>query len=107
MNLPTPIQAYFDADQHRGGEAFIGAFAPDAVVIDEGRTYAGHQAIDARWRAAKAEFQYVVEPFEIDEKDDVTQVRGKVTGQFPGSPATLTYAFRLERDQISRLEITL
>ena len=42
---------------------------------------------------------------EVDEKDGVTEVRGKVTGRFPGSPAILTYAFRLERDQISRLEI--
>lgn len=106
MNLPSPIQAYFEADQHQDGEAFIGAFAPDAVVIDEGRTYAGRQAIDAWWRAAKAEFQYAVEPLEVDEEGDVTEVRAKVTGQFPGSPATLTYVFRLERDQISRLEIT-
>ena len=105
MNLPSPIQTYFEADQHHDGEAFIGAFARDAVVIDEGRTYTGHQAIEAWWRAAKAEFEYVVEPFEIDEKGDVTEVHGKVTGEFPGSPAKLTYAFRLDGDQISRLEI--
>ena len=106
MNLPSPIQAYFEADQHHDVEAFIGAFAPDAVVIDEGRTYTGRQAIDAWWRRAKAQFEYVVEPIEIDEKGGVTEVRGKVTGQFPGSPATLTFAFRLEHDQISWLEIT-
>lgn len=105
MNLPSPIRAYFEADQHHDDAAFIGAFAPDAVVVDEGRTYAGRQAIVAWWRAAKAEFEYVVEPLEVDEKDEVTEVRGKVTGRFPGSPAILTYAFRLERDQISRLEI--
>ena len=45
MNLPSPIQAYFDADRSSDGEALIRAFAPDAVVEDEGRTYVGRQAI--------------------------------------------------------------
>jgi ketosteroid isomerase-like protein len=105
MNLPSPIQTYLDADKRDDGEALIHAFAPDAVVKDESQSYAGRQAIDAWWREVKAKYQHVLEPLDVAEKDDVTRVRTKVTGQFPGSPVTLTFAFRLEGNQITSLEI--
>jgi SnoaL-like domain len=105
MNLPFPIQTYFDADKRGDGDAPIYAFSPNAVVKDEGQSHAGHQAIDAWWRAVKTKYQHRVEPLEADEKNDITKVRAWVTGQFPGSPAILTFAFRLEGDQITGLEI--
>jgi hypothetical protein len=105
MNPPSAVQAYFDADKSNDGEALIHAFAPDAVVNDERHSYAGREAIDAWWRAAKAKYQHVIEPLEMREEHDVTEVRAKVTGQFPGSPVTLTFAFRLKGGQITGLEI--
>lgn len=105
MNLPSPIRAYFDADQRNEGVALVHAFAPDAVVNDEGRSYAGRQAIGAWWRETKAKYQHAIEPLEMREMDDVTKVRARVAGQFQGSPATLTFAFRLKGDQITGLEI--
>ena len=106
MNLPSPIQTYFDADERNDGDALIRVFAPDAVVKDEGQSYAGRQAIDAWWREVKTKYQHVLEPLgEVAEMDDVTKVRTKVTGQFPGSPVTRTFAFRLKGDQIVGLDI--
>jgi hypothetical protein len=105
MNFPSPIRAYFDADRTNDSDALVRAFASDAIVNDEGRSYAGRQAIGAWWREAKAKYQSVVEPFEMCETDDVTRVRATVTGQFQGSPAALTFAFRLKDDQIMALEI--
>jgi len=105
MNLPSSILAYFEADKRNDGEALIRAFAANAVVEDEGRSYAGRQAIDAWWREVKAKYQHVVEPLEASEKDGVTEVRAKVTGNFPGSPATLTFAFRLKGEEIAALGI--
>jgi hypothetical protein len=105
MNLPSPIQTYFDADERNNGDALIHAFAPDAVVKDEGQSYAGRQAIAAWWREVKTKYQHVIEPLEVAEMDDVTKVRTKVTGQFPGSPVTRTFAFRLKGDQIRGLDI--
>lgn len=107
MNLPSPIQAYFDAERSPDSRALLGAFAPDAVVIDERQTYTGREAIEAWHRKAKADFNYIVEPFDVALKDDVTQVRATVTGDFPGSPVTLSYTFRLASGLISSLEITL
>jgi len=105
MNLPSAIQAYFDADSSNDGAALIRAFAPDAVVNDEGQSHAGRHAIEAWWREVNAKYQHVIVPLEVIEKDDVTQVRARVSGQFPGSPVTLTFAFRLNREQITGLEI--
>jgi hypothetical protein len=105
MNLPFPIQTYFDADKDGDGVAPIHAFAPDAIVKDEGRSHAGHPAISAWWRDVKSRYRHVSEPLEVAEKNDTTKVRARVTGCFPGSPAMLTFAFRLMGDQITGLEI--
>ena len=105
MNLLSPIQAYFAADERSDGEALIQAFTADAIVKDEGRTYAGHQAIGAWWRETKDTYQTVLEPLEVGNEDAVTTVRARVTGQSPGSPAMISFMFRLNGDRISRLDI--
>jgi len=106
MELPSPIRAYFAADDRGDGEALVQTFAPDASVDDEGRSHAGPPEIRAWWRGAKAKYQHVVEPADMFREADVTKVRAKVTGQFPGSPVTLTFAFRLEGHQIAALAIS-
>ncbi|BDG74306.1 nuclear transport factor 2 family protein [Roseomonas fluvialis] len=105
MHLPLPIQRYFDADDRNDCEALLMAFAPDAVVTDEGRTHTGRQAIEAWWRDAKARAQHRNEPIAAVETGDTTEVRARVSGQFPGSPVTLTFAFLLKGGRIAGLEI--
>ena len=106
MTLPPPILAYFTAETKGDDVALINAFAPDAAVKDEGRLHVGRHTIEAWWRAAKAKYQHTVEPLETGVTGDVIRVLARVTGRFPGSPATLTFAFRVEGDQITSLEIT-
>lgn len=101
MKLHSSIRAYFDAH----GATPLEAFTPDAVVADEGHRHVGHAAIDAWWREVTAKYQAVAEPVEVNSRDDVHDVRAKVTGQFPGSPITLTFAFRMKDDRIAALEI--
>lgn len=105
MTLPAPILAYIDADRRSDGAALVAAFAPDAVVRDEGGSHAGHDAIDAWWRAAKARYQHVIEPLEMSETDGAAEVLARVSGRFPGSPATMVFAFRIESGRIAGLEI--
>jgi hypothetical protein len=64
--------------------------------------HAGHEAIGAWWRAAKAQYRHTAEPCEVREEQDRTLVRAKVT---PGSPALLTFAFRLVEGRIADLRI--
>jgi len=101
MKLHSSIRAYFDAE----GAPPLAAFTPDAVVADDGHRHTGHAAIDAWWRDVTAKYQAVAEPLEVNTRGDVHEVRAKVTGQFSGSPITLTFAFRMEEDRIAALEI--
>jgi hypothetical protein len=101
MKLHPSIRAYFDAD----GDTPLDAFATDAVVEDEGHRHVGHAAIDAWWRGAQAKYQAVAEPLEVNATDGAHEVRARVTGQFPGSPIALTFAFRMKDDRIAALRI--
>jgi len=105
MRLPFPIQAYFDSDERRDGEALVQTFAPNAIVKDEGRTYAGQHDIRQWWHETKDKYQAALEPLAVDEEEGATIVRARVTGQFPGSPATISFIFRLVGERISRLDI--
>ena len=104
LNLPEPIAAYFNADK-RDGEAVARCFTKQAVVKDEGRTHSGLAAIKAWKAAASAKYSYTSEPLAVEQKDGRYIVTSRLTGNFPGSPANLRYAFRLERGKIARLEI--
>ena len=105
LTLPDPITAYFNADE-RGADA-ARYFTTHAVVKDEGRTYAGLEAIQA-WKAAvSTEYSYTSVPFALEQKDGCHVVTSRVTGNFPGSPIDLRYRFRLERGLIAALEIAV
>lgn len=105
MKLPASVQVFFDAEKSAGGAAPVSAFAPDAVVGDEGKTHVGRDAIAAWWRAAKAQYRHTAEPREMFTENGRTVVRAEVTGQFPGSPAVLTFAFQIKNGRIGALEI--
>lgn len=100
VSLPPAVAAYF-----RPGDTTADAFAEDAVVRDEGRVHEGRAAI-AAWRAeTAANYDYVAEPLAAREQDGRLLVDSRVTGTFPGSPITLTYAFGLKDGLIASLEI--
>ena len=104
LDLPKPIASYFAADQE-DGEAVARCFTADAVVKDEGHTYAGVAEI-RRWKeATSAKFTYTSEPFALDRNDGQIIVTSRVTGNFPGSPIDLRFFFGLAGDRIASLEI--
>lgn len=104
LSLPPPIADYFAADAG-DGTAVANCFAADAVVVDEKRTYRGRDAI-ARWKAeASAKYRYTSTPVTVDGGGDRIVVTARVSGDFPGSPVNLRYAFTIEADAIVRLEI--
>lgn len=105
MKLAAPLQTYFEADKAGSDAAPLSAFAPDAIVTDEGRTHAGHDAIAAWWRAAKTQYGHTAEPCDVREERGQTFVRARVTGRFPGSPALLTFAFRVADGKIATLRV--
>jgi hypothetical protein len=103
-NVPEPIAAYFDADK-RDAEAVARCFTEQAVVKDEGQTHTGVAAIKAWKSAASAKYTYTIEPLAVAEMDGAYVVTCRLTGNFPGSPVNLRFAFRVERGKIASLEI--
>lgn len=104
LPLPEPIANYFAADA-TDGAAVADCFTADAVVIDEKRTHTGRDAI-ARWKAeSSAKYDYASEPLTIADQGDAIVVTARLTGNFPGSPVNLRFAFTLAADAIARLEI--
>ena len=104
LKLPEPIAAYFRADP-RGTDAVARCFAEGAVVKDEGRTHSGLAAIKAWKSAASARYTYTSEPFAVERTGGRYIVTSRLTGNFPGSPLDLRYAFGLKRGKIALLEI--
>jgi hypothetical protein len=105
ITLPDPIATYVAADNAGDDAALAACFAADAVVRDEGRTIRGVDAILA-WKAeSKRKYRYTVEPIAVAEAEGGAVMTGRVTGQFPGSPVELRYAFGLKDGRIATLEI--
>ncbi|MDC7787247.1 nuclear transport factor 2 family protein [Rhodoplanes sp. TEM] len=103
LQLPPPVAAYFAAG--RSGADIGPCFGETAVVVDERATHAGRDAIRHWHAAATTKYRYVAEPLAVAEADGRTVVTARVTGDFPGSPIDLRYAFVLDGDAITRLEI--
>lgn len=102
--LPEPIATYFASDT-KDGAAVARCFTVDAAVVDERNTHRGRDAI-ARWKTeATAKYDYVSNPVAIEGMGDRLIVTARLTGNFPGSPLDLRYAFTLEGTEIARLEI--
>ena len=105
IELPTPIAAYFAADKKGDAHGLAQCFAPGAIVIDEGNTYEGREAI-LDWIAhASTEYSYTVEPFALKEEAGRIVVTSHLVGNFPGSPVDLRYCFVIDENQIAQLEI--
>ncbi|GLT12604.1 polyketide cyclase [Sulfitobacter porphyrae] len=105
LNLPRAIEAYFKADKKGNAQALSELFTPDAVVVDEGNTYTGRDAI-WQWMAnASTKYTYSVEPSARAVEGGRTVITSHLVGNFPGSPVDLRYFFVLKGNQIAELEI--
>jgi ketosteroid isomerase-like protein len=104
LALPKSIADYFAADT-TDGAAVARCFTADAVVVDEKNTYTGREAIAAWKSGASQKYDYVADPTAMDDQGDRVIVTAHLTGNFPGSPVDLRYAFTLFGHAIARLEI--
>jgi len=98
LELPDPLPAYFAAQNALDADAMTACFAADAEVHDEGGTYVGRDAIHGWKEDTIARYGIRIEPLEASDAGDKTMVTARVAGNFPGSPANLTYSFGLSPD---------
>ena len=94
--LPDTIRRYFAAQNSHDAEAMTDCFAPDAEVRDEDHTYIGREAI-RQWKVETiTKYGISIEPLTATDQASTLTVTARVTGNFPGSPADLTYDFVLD-----------
>ncbi len=103
--LPEPLAAYFNAKNRHDIDAMLAPFAEDATVKDEGQERQGRDAIREWMEETTRKYGVTVEVGDVAEAGGKTVVIGLVSGNFPGSPARLRYAFTLEHGTIRHLEI--
>jgi hypothetical protein len=105
IRLPAPLDIYFASESAHDPSAIEKCFAANAIVRDEGKTFAGIPAIKA-WRVEAGEkYQHVVGPLARSLREGKVVVKCKVSGDFPGSPVHLERIFEINDDRITCLEI--
>jgi hypothetical protein len=104
LNLPTPVTAYFNAD-NVDGEAVAQCFTEDSTVKDEGHVYNGRAAIKKWKEDVSKKYVYTSEQLACEQKDGKVVVTCRLTGNFPGSPVDLRFFFALVGEKIASLEV--
>ena len=105
IRLPDPIARYVQIANSGTAEAAAECFAPDATVRDEGQTHEGVAAIRNWMAATKQKYGHTIAPLELEQRDDRSVLKARLTGNFPGSPITANFSFRLAGGRIRALEI--
>jgi len=103
-NLPEPVMAYLAAEEAKDARTLSRCFAEGGIVLDEGRDYHGHAAIQRWEEQADAKYSYVLQPIGVRTEGDTTTVLARLTGDLPGSPVDLNHTFTISRNEIAFLE---
>jgi hypothetical protein len=106
LELPSPIADYVAANARLDLDGMINPFAADAVLLDNGKRFAGHAEIRGLLKEMVVGLKAIFAPDTIREEDGRVVVEGPAQGDFPGSPIRFTYRFDLEDDAIKAVEIT-
>jgi hypothetical protein len=103
-DLDPPISRMLEATNHGDSDAFLAAFADDAVLDDWGRTFTGHEEI-AGWNAREnIGVNSHIEVTGVERSGDSIRVGVAVSGDgYNGGGA---FTFVLAGDRIARMIIT-
>jgi hypothetical protein len=100
------VRRYFALDADRDVDAIVALFDDDATVVDEGETRHGTTDIRAWQLGAASRYRYTTEILgTVTLAPDRYVVTGRLTGNFPGGTAELTWDFTVAAGRICRLVI--
>lgn len=103
--LPPLLDLYFCACNDRYLDGACACFASDATVQDEARSHQGSAAILQWLEETTQKYAPKYAPVRTGEKDGRHLVAVTVSGNFPGSPVELEFAFTIEQSKITSLVI--
>ena len=104
--MPAVVSDYFNAENNHDSDAVARCFADDGLVQDDGHAHTGHAAIRAWKEAGSAQYSAVIRPASADTQGARCDVTCRVSGNFPGSPLDMRFAFTLAGSHIQTLEIS-
>ena len=106
IDMPEPLTSYFEHDAQRDVDGIVALFAVGAIVTDEGETRQGVAEIRAWQLGPASAYTYRTEVRDTEQLGpDHYLVTGRLTGNFPGGTAELTWDFTIAGNTISRLVI--
>jgi ketosteroid isomerase-like protein len=104
--LPAVVSSCLAAHAAGDADTAVRAFAPSAVVTDEGRTYRGTDEVLEFLRSAGGQFTYTTELIGAERIDDAHWVAtNRLEGDFPGGVAELRYRFTVVDGLVTELVI--
>lgn len=107
IELPKPIAEYVAANARLDADAMLKPFAADAVFLDNGKRFEGHEQMRTLFQEEVIALKAIFTPDAIHGEGAQVVVEGPAHGDFPGSPVRFTYRFTLEADAIKALEVTV
>jgi len=110
-DLPPVIKSFISAMNLHDGEAFINAFADDALVNDVARNFWGKEAIKKWCDEEILKPKVTFETAEVTEHYDGYMITALTNGEYDKTkapdPLYLDYFFSVKNDKITRLFVFL
>ncbi|MPS73570.1 MAG: nuclear transport factor 2 family protein [Chryseobacterium sp.] len=103
MNLPKVVEELIKTQNDFDSAAYAQCFTETAIVYDEGKTHTGRKEIEQWIDKANQDYRATMKPLEYSETEQT--LKTEVSGNFPGSPITMTYHYEFEDGLIQSLEI--
>jgi ketosteroid isomerase-like protein len=105
--VPSVVTEYFAAKNRRDVPAMLSAFAPCATVRDENVEFVGSSRIHRWLEDITQKHRLTFEIVDVIPSPVATVAIVRASGNVPGSPFDLRYAFTLSGRTIDRLDIDL
>jgi len=103
LKLPKTADALVKASNEENLESYLACFTENASIDDVGKSVNGKKAI-ADWFSQK-DYEYQMEPTEVEESAGKITLKTKVTGNFEGSPMNFKLQMKLDSGLIHNLKI--
>jgi ketosteroid isomerase-like protein len=101
ISLPQAVEQFVSATNAHDADALSAVFAPEAVVVDDGGTFATEAELREFIKVHMVAPKIVLTPISYD--GDVLVASGD--GEFPGGPLTFAFTFTTKDNLITHLSI--
>jgi hypothetical protein len=103
ISLPKAVEQFISATNAHDADALYAVFAPDAIVEDDGATFATEAELRGFIKNQVVAPMVSLTPISYD----ADRLVASGDGEFPGGPLTFAFSFTTKDDLITHLSIEL